>query len=90
MGTSTSPIPETVALRDCLKCLAPPQIFRTEIGGREVWAIVCPDCGLQMIGRRVEGIGLEGLNMIEVTRPGDDLDELVALWNGELDTGKLP
>lgn len=63
--------------------MAPPQIFRAELEGHDVWAIACPDCGLQMIGRRVEGIGLEGLNMIEVTKAGDDLDELVALWNGD-------
>lgn len=81
MAYTTNQIPETVRLRDCPLCLAPPQISRAERDGFDVWAIVCPDCGLQMIGNRVEGIGLDGLNMVEVTKPGDDFDELVALWN---------
>jgi len=81
MATATRKTPEAVYLKDCVICLAEPRIFKAELNNQEKWAIVCPDCGFQMIGRRVKGLAMEGLDVIEVTKVGDDFDEIVSLWN---------
>ena len=87
MATFTRPTPETAVLRLCPVCMAPPQIFRGEIEGNDVWVICCPDCGNQMIGKRMEGLGLVNRDIIASLKPGDDFDEMVTLWNN-VDTGK--
>jgi hypothetical protein len=56
-------------------------MFRAEVEGLPVWAIVCPECGYQLVGKRVEGLTLAGMDIIETLKTGDDSAELVTLWN---------
>lgn len=59
-------------------------MLRAEIDGNDKWFIVCPQCGFQLVGRRVEGLAIDGYAVVEVTKHGDDYDMLVELWNSEL------
>jgi len=81
MASITRPAPENVALRTCPVCMAPPQVFRGTDHKGDLWCIVCPDCGFQIIGKRVEGLALAGRDLVEVTKPGDDFYEMVEMWN---------
>ena len=72
--------PSTATLKDCRYCATPPQIFRAENNG-DKWAIVCPGCGHQLVGRRVEGFDLAGTDIVHVTKHGDDFDRMVEMWN---------
>jgi hypothetical protein len=81
MASITRPAPRIANLRTCLRCGAPPQLFRAERGGKDLWCISCPDCALMVGGRRVEGLALGGQNLVEVTKPGDMFDEIIEKWN---------
>jgi hypothetical protein len=81
MAHITRKSPETAILRACPVCMASPQLFRAELHGADKWVIACPDCGYQMVGRRVEGLALAAQDLVAVTKPGDDFDEMVERWN---------
>lgn len=74
--------PETVSLKECpAPCLHPPVLMRVERDGLPRWAISCPQCGRGMIGNRIEGFDLDGMNMVNVLKTGDDLERMVERWN---------
>jgi hypothetical protein len=82
MANLTQPAPRKADLRICPRCMAPPQIFRAEQSGKDLWVISCPDCALLVAGKRVEGLCLANRDLVEVTKPGDMFDETVGAWNG--------
>jgi predicted RNA-binding Zn-ribbon protein involved in translation (DUF1610 family) len=76
--------PKAAYLKDCKICGSSPQVLRTEKNDMsEAWAFVCPSCGFQIVGRRCEEYALDGINLVDVTKAGDDFDTMVMLWNAE-------
>lgn len=73
--------PTEVAVKNCRRCNTSPVIFRATCEANDVWVIACPCCGLQIVGKRVEGLSLDNMELVEVTKHGDDLDDLIKIWN---------
>jgi predicted RNA-binding protein with PUA domain len=61
--------------------LAAPVVYKAEGPQGDIWVFGCPDCGLHIVGKRVEGLALGGRDLIEVTKPGDAFDGMVEVWN---------
>jgi hypothetical protein len=81
MASITQPTPQVVHLQSCPVCLSVPGVYKAEMAQGEVWVFGCPDCGLHIVGKRVEGLALGGRDLIEVTKPGDCFDDMVEIWN---------
>lgn len=71
-----------VLLKDCPACHHPPQMYRARHNDEDKWVIACPECGYNLVGRRVEGFALDGTDIVEVLKEGDDCDRLIDRWNG--------